>query len=278
MARPDRCEYPGCSGGPCDHGELWRAGACQWCETGSGEIPGITWQSPELLKEYPGLIKAKPRKRKESRGRPRRLLPNRKPRLRADQKHDLRIFPRYEHLDPAEAELLQPDSGFRIIETGATGAPAHRPKKGVQDSDLITREEWASLMRVRERIAKNPWIVRAVRWRELTPKKQERLCQALYLAEMQNVNIDAFVRDSAWKKRTVYDLRKYGQEVRKKLMLQAETLERIKRLEHKLDQLLATCDDTAQRVREQFPNDAEVSQAVDRFLSDISAQPRRKAA
>jgi hypothetical protein len=182
-----------------------------------------------------------------------------------------------------------PEGSFSIEgDARVTGAPPGRPTSGHLDVVEIASE----LLAAQERLAFLwPTIIGVGRFRELTQRKRERAVRAVLLAEMTNLNMQA-VADVAGlpSLATLYRLRTDGQgllraaefyksfmEAITVLTQQTQVLEAIERVERKLDRVIADCAETAARLRERFPNDAEVAEAVDRFLDDVLAQPSEKA-
>jgi hypothetical protein len=178
-----------------------------------------------------------------------------------------------------------PDGGYSIEHTRVpgSGAAAHRPKSGAQSIEEIA----SSLLEAQERLALRwPSIIRVGRFRKLTPRKRTQAVRGVPLAQMRDVNVQAMadLPEVATSRATLYRLRKNGQnilgasefldafmEAIEMLMYQAHVLEAIERVERKLDRVMADCAETAVRLRERFPNDAEVAEAVDRFLRGIPA-------
>jgi hypothetical protein len=166
-----------------------------------------------------------------------------------------------------------PEGSFSIQDPDLTGGGPGRPPEGIRAPSRITRLVYDA--------ATTPFDTRRLAiitgYHELSRKRQERVCNALLIARLAdeyNVNLKALADDFLISRATAHRLRSDG----RMYLQQAETLERLERIESKLERIMESYAETAARLRERFPNDAEVSEEVDRFLGEFWAQSSRKAA
>lgn len=154
--------------------------------------------------------------------------------------------------------------GTFSVEQGPRGAPAHRPRRGISDDTLLVGLVYDAVTKpldVRR-------IAEVTHYYARTQKQRERICCSLWLARLpDNVNVQALAASFDIALSTLYRLRGDG-----KMILQtAATLER---LERKLDCVLELNREMLTRVRELYPTDAEVSEAVDRLLEAVGGGDR----